>query len=156
RVINADGSVVCQVDANSGGTVTSVGTGSGLTGGPITTSGTISIAPGGVTSAHISDGTVRAVDVHPRQGPLRITGNCATGSAIQAVNENGTVSCQSLASGTVTAVTASAPLVSSGGTTPNIFLPNVSIRSSNTAIGVSSLPISSVGISNTATGAGAL
>lgn len=32
-------------DTNSGGTVTSVGTGAGLTGGPITTTGTISIAP---------------------------------------------------------------------------------------------------------------
>ena len=64
RVINADGSVVCEVDDNSGGTVTSVGTGSGLTGGPITTTGTISIAPGGVTSAHIADGTVGAVDVN--------------------------------------------------------------------------------------------
>ena len=63
RVINADGTVVCEVDDNSGGTVTSVGTGSGLTGGPITTSGTISIAPGGVTSAHIADGAVGAVDV---------------------------------------------------------------------------------------------
>src|SRR5438094_8317932 len=57
RVINADGSVVCEVDDNSGGTVTSVSTGSGLTGGPITTSGTLSIATGGVTSAHIADGT---------------------------------------------------------------------------------------------------
>src|SRR3989442_15958557 len=34
RVINANGSVVCEPDDNSGGTVTSVGTGSGLTGGP--------------------------------------------------------------------------------------------------------------------------
>ena len=35
----------------TGGTVTSVGSGAGLTGGPITGSGTISIAPGGVTNA---------------------------------------------------------------------------------------------------------
>lgn len=34
-------------DTNSGGTVTSVGTGAGLTGGPITTTGTISVATGG-------------------------------------------------------------------------------------------------------------
>ena len=39
----------------SGGTVTSVNTGSGLTGGPITGSGTISIAPGGITSTMLSN-----------------------------------------------------------------------------------------------------
>ena len=36
----------CGNDANSGGTVTSVASGTGLTGGPITTSGTLSIATG--------------------------------------------------------------------------------------------------------------
>src|SRR2546425_5139597 len=89
RQINLDGTVVCQ------SAVTSVDTGSGLTGGPITTSGTISIAPGGVTSAHIADGTVAAIDVNSAQVQLRVTGTCTPGSAIQAVRENGTVSCQS-------------------------------------------------------------
>ncbi|MFO1313634.1 MAG: tail fiber domain-containing protein [Burkholderiales bacterium] len=36
----------CSTDANSGGTVTSVGSGTGLSGGPITASGTLSIAAG--------------------------------------------------------------------------------------------------------------
>jgi hypothetical protein len=44
RVINADGSVTCQSTSGGSGTVTSVGSGTGLTGGPITTSGTLSIA----------------------------------------------------------------------------------------------------------------
>src|SRR5439155_2884244 len=156
RVVNADGSVVCQVDANSGGTVTSVATGSGLTGGPITTSGTISIAPGGVTSAHIADGTVAAVDVNAAEVQLRVTGNCATGSAIRVVDQGGTVTCQSVGSGTVTAVTASDPLVSSGGTTPNISLPNVTIDATpsfNTAIGTSALVSNTSGFYNTASGA---
>src|SRR5262249_36048747 len=48
RSIDAIGAVVCQSDTNSGGTVVGVNTGSGLTGGPITTSGTISVAPGGI------------------------------------------------------------------------------------------------------------
>ena len=158
RVINADGSVVCEVDDNSGGTVTSVSTGSGLTGGPITTSGTLSIATGGVTSAHIADGTVGAVDVNPAQVQLRVTGTCATGSAIRVVDQSGTVTCQSVGSGTVTAVTASPPLASSGGTTPNISLPNVIIDTvlGNTAIGVEALLSNTTGTDNTASGVLAL
>ena len=45
KVLGTDGTnLVWQTDANSGGTVTSVGTGSGLSGGPITGSGTINLA----------------------------------------------------------------------------------------------------------------
>ncbi|MFO1311188.1 MAG: tail fiber domain-containing protein [Burkholderiales bacterium] len=41
---NGSGGWACANDANSGGTVTSVATGAGLTGGPITTAGTINLA----------------------------------------------------------------------------------------------------------------
>jgi hypothetical protein len=50
-------------DTNSGGTVTQVSTGSGLTGGPITGSGSISLADSGVTSAKILDGTIQLSDL---------------------------------------------------------------------------------------------
>lgn len=43
RSVNADGSVVCGMDASNAGTVTSIATGTGLTGGPITGSGTIAV-----------------------------------------------------------------------------------------------------------------
>lgn len=43
--------------------VTSIATNSGLTGGTITTTGTIGIATGGVTSAHILDGTIVNADI---------------------------------------------------------------------------------------------
>ena len=43
-----------ELGAGGGGTVTSVGSGTGLTGGPITTSGTLSIANDGVTADKIS------------------------------------------------------------------------------------------------------
>ena len=52
--IDVNGKAVCQPDANSGGTVKSVASGAGLTGGPVTTSGTLSIADGGVTSAMVN------------------------------------------------------------------------------------------------------
>ncbi|HSW54266.1 MAG TPA: hypothetical protein VLH59_04190 [Ignavibacteriaceae bacterium] len=60
-----------------GGTVTQVNTGAGLTGGPITTTGTISVANGGittvmlgdnsVTSAKIVDATITAADIGSAQ-----------------------------------------------------------------------------------------
>src|SRR2546422_753233 len=63
----------------------------------------------------------------------RVTGTCAGSSAIRQINADGTVVCEA----NVTSVTASAPLVSSGGATPNISLPNVTIDPVNTAIGSS-------------------
>jgi hypothetical protein len=54
---------IASADLNSGGTVTSVATGSGLAGGPITGSGTISVPTGGITSAHILDATVLSADL---------------------------------------------------------------------------------------------
>ena len=44
-----------EIPTGGGGTVTSVGSGTGLTGGPITTSGTLSIADNGVTFAKMQD-----------------------------------------------------------------------------------------------------
>lgn len=41
RVINLDGSVVCENDSSGSGTVTQIDTGFGLSGGPITTTGTL-------------------------------------------------------------------------------------------------------------------
>src|SRR5262249_5596953 len=82
---------------------------------------------------------------------LRITGSCPSGQAIAVVNADGTVGCQS-ASGGVTQVTASAPLVSSGGAAPNISLPNVIISGGNTAIGQLALTHNTSGFSNTASG----
>jgi hypothetical protein len=43
---------------SGGGTVTSVGSGAGLTGGPITTSGTLSIAAGGVSNAMLANSSL--------------------------------------------------------------------------------------------------
>jgi hypothetical protein len=58
-----DGTIQTTAGGGGGGTVTQVDTGAGLTGGPIINTGTIGIAPGGVTSDHLADGTVAAADV---------------------------------------------------------------------------------------------
>jgi endosialidase-like protein len=154
RAIDASGGVVCQSDTNSGGTVVTVNTGSGLMGGPITNSGTISIPVGGVTSAHILDGTIGSADIDSAQVQRRVAGSCPSGQAIRVVNADGTVGCQNAAGG-VTNVTASAPLVSSGGVAPNISLPGVIINGGTTAIGQAALK-NNAGFSNTASGASAL
>jgi hypothetical protein len=56
----------------------------------------------------------------------------------------------------VTDVTATPPLFSSGGATPNISLPGVFIGPSNTAIGAFALTNNTTGAQNTAAGGGAL
>ena len=49
---------ICSSDANSGGTVTNVASGTGLTGGPINGSGTLSLATSGVTAGTYTKVTV--------------------------------------------------------------------------------------------------
>ncbi|GMU42610.1 MAG: hypothetical protein IT479_10105 [Xanthomonadales bacterium] len=116
RAIGQGGAVTCEtIPAGGSGTVTSVASGAGLTGGPITTSGTLSIATGGVTSAMIFDGTVAnadlatnavnagnivdgsigSADVNTAQVQARVSGTCLAGSSIRQVNADGTVSCES-------------------------------------------------------------
>lgn len=51
-------------DSGGAGSVTEIQTGSGLSGGPITSTGTISIATNGVTSTHILDGTITNADIN--------------------------------------------------------------------------------------------
>lgn len=51
------------IDNDSGGSVTSITAGTGLSGGTITGSGTLAIANGGVGSAQIADGGVTTVDI---------------------------------------------------------------------------------------------
>ena len=61
------------VASNGGGSgsITEIQTGSGLSGGPITSSGTISIATNGVTSSHILDGTISNADINASAGIAR-------------------------------------------------------------------------------------
>jgi hypothetical protein len=59
----------------AGGTVSQINTGTGLTGGPITTTGTISIAPGGVNTTELANNAVDAT---------RLADNAVTTSKITA------------------------------------------------------------------------
>jgi hypothetical protein len=85
RGVNADGTVSCGPDANSGGTVTAIAAGTGLSGGTIVNSGTLAIADGGVGVNQINSSEVQR----------RVTGSCSVGSTISAVNADGSVVCAS-------------------------------------------------------------
>lgn len=85
RIVNQDGTVECETDANSGGSVTSIETGAGLIGGPIMESGTVAVAPGGIG----------ATQIDPSQVQMRVTGICPLGEYMRGVNADGSVICQS-------------------------------------------------------------
>jgi len=90
------------------GSVTSVTTGAGLTGGPITSSGTVSIAAAGVTNSMLANPsvTVKAGTGLSGGGPVAL---------------GGTVTLASTATGTITGVTAGSGLTG-GGTAGNVSL----------------------------------
>ena len=93
------------------GTVTSVGSGAGLTGGPITKSGTLSIATGGVTNAMLANSSLTVTANGPLTGggavPLGGSTSlslksCSTNQILQFIS--GAWACANPATGTVTSV----------------------------------------------------
>jgi hypothetical protein len=121
QILASNGSGVYWAAAGGSGTVTSIGTGSGLTGGPITSSGTISVlANNGIvantTGLFVNPGTgvtVNSTGVHIGQavsntdsvtfGRLTVTGNTALGDAIaDIVSINGSVNTNIMPSANVT------------------------------------------------------
>ncbi len=73
------------IDDNSGGDITAVNTSGGLTGGAASGTANLSIATGGVTSAHIADGQIFNADINASANidATKIAGTAATLSGTQ-------------------------------------------------------------------------
>jgi hypothetical protein len=93
------------------GTVTSVGSGTGLTGGPITGSGTLSIANGGVTNAMLANSSLTVTGSSPLTGGGAVSLGGSTSLSLKSCSANqilqfvsGAWACANPATGTVTSV----------------------------------------------------
>jgi hypothetical protein len=114
--------------AGGSGTVTSVGSGAGLTGGPITTSGTLSIPNAGVTNAMLQNSSLKLTPGGGMTGggSVALGGsttlgleNCAANQVLEFIG--GAWTCASAGTGTITGVTAGTDLTG-GGTSGKVTL----------------------------------
>ena len=125
--------VVTVGGSGTNGTVTNIATGTGLTGGPITTTGTISLANTAVTAgsygtaSQVSQVTINA------QGQITSASNVAIAIANSAVSGLGTMSTQN----------ANAVAITGGNVVANVTVTNTTAASAT--FGTSSLPLTPAG-----------
>ncbi len=129
------------------GTVTSVGSGAGLTGGPITHSGTLSIATGGVTNAMLAHSSLTVSANSPLNGGGAVSLGGSTSLGLRSCGANqilefvsGAWACVNPATGTVTSVATGLGLTGGTITTSGTISINTSVvpqlgASSNTFTG---------------------
>ncbi|XGC80309.1 tail fiber domain-containing protein [Bdellovibrio bacteriovorus] len=86
QILKYDGTKwAAATDSNAGGTVTNIATGTGLSGGPITTTGTISLANTAVTPAVYGSTTAVATFTVDAQGRLTAASNAAIAFPVTSV-----------------------------------------------------------------------
>ncbi|HEX8814427.1 MAG TPA: hypothetical protein VF753_02910 [Terriglobales bacterium] len=110
------------------GTVTSVASGAGLTGGPITKSGSLSIASGGVTNAMLQNPSLTVTANSPLSGGGSVALGGSTSLGLKSCSSNqileftgGAWTCVAIPVGTISGVTAGTGLTG-GGSSGNVTL----------------------------------
>jgi hypothetical protein len=117
----------------------------------VTASSPLVSSGGSTPNISLPNGSIGSAKIDSTQVQKRVTGTCGAGSSVAAINQDGTVACQT--GNGVTDVTASPPLVSSGGSTPNISLPGLIIgRNNNVSIGGGLFSPTATGNNNAASG----
>lgn len=123
-----------SISGGGSGTVTNVATGTGLTGGPITTTGTISIANTTVTPASYGSSNTVATFTVNAQGQLTAAANATIAISNAQVSGLGTMATQN----------ANAVTITGGDVTANVTSANVNLTgttSANATFATSSLPL---------------
>jgi hypothetical protein len=140
-----NGSAWQKVDNSEVTYVSNVATGTGLTGGPITTTGTISLANTAVTPASYGAANTVATFTVDQQGRLTAAANVTIAIANTAVSGLGTMSTQNsnavvITGGTINAVAhtggsfSNANITSVAATFPNSYLSNSTLTLGNTTL----------------------
>ena len=125
--------VVTVGGSGTNGTVTSVGTGTGLTGGPITTTGNISLANTAVTAGSYGTASQVSQVTIDAQGRITSAANVSIAIANSAVSGLGTMAIQN----------ANAVAITGGNVVANVTVTNTTAASAT--FGTSSLPLTPAG-----------
>ena len=123
RQINADGSVLCQLDNAGVGDITGITAGTGLSGGGLAGEVILGIGNNAITATQLANGAVGGAQIDSSQVQSRISTGCVVGSSIRQINSDGSVLCQldGVGTGDITSVSAGGGLVG-GGTTADISI----------------------------------
>jgi hypothetical protein len=153
--VNQNGTVVCGTDANSGGDITGVTAGTGLTGTATSGNATIGIANNGVNTAQIAAGAVTMSKTSGPMGMATVTGSAANSSAIftnaaaVAMNDAGSCFVTAWSTGQLTSWQLRPAMQDASGTTTTV---STATRSYATSGGAGAAEANATGVFSVAAG----
>jgi hypothetical protein len=160
KLVHPDGTVACgAATGTSGGDITGVTAGTGLAGGGLNGDVTLGIAPGGVGSAQLADGSITAADVNTGQIQRRVLGVCTGGTYFAGIDAAGMPTCSHGTPGTSVALGWTALAANTGLFNTAVGQAALAANTNgqyNAAVGASALTANTTGQHNAAVGASAL